>query len=323
MPLVSVVIPAYNAARWIAETLESVLAQTFQDFEVIVVDDGSTDDTAAIVARFARARYIRKQSGGPASARNVGIRAAQGEYVAFVDSDDLWSPDKLRLQIDLLRQSGVAWVYCDAYAFDDETRRTLFIFSKVRRQYSGDVLGRLFLADFIPMPTPVIRRNVLEQMGYFDERGEIQNSAEDWDLWLRIAARYPIGLVNRPLAWYRVHTQSRIQSGLPSVIYNAHLNVIELAASREPARLAPLKRRAIAMAAIRIGQMMVRRNDLAHAREMFVQAIRLAPFEWKAYAYWLGTLAGRPVTNTYVRLLHWWWRKRSADSEPDLPIRER
>lgn len=322
MPLVSVVMPAYNAAPWIAETLESVLTQTFQDFEVIVVDDGSTDDTAAVVARFARVRCIRKPNGGPASARNVGIRAAQGEYVAFLDSDDLWLPDKLRLQIDLLQESGLAWAYSDAYAFDEETRRTLFIFSRVRRQYSGDVLEQLFLADFIPMPTPIVRRKVFDQVGYFDESDAL-HYAEDWDMWLRIAAYFPIGLVKRPLAQYRVHAASGIQSTLPQALSKAHTRVIELAASREPARLAPLKNRAIARMSVRIGQMMVRRNDLAHARAMFARAFRLAPFELEAYAYWLGTLAGRPVTSAYVRTLHWLRRRRSAESEFDLPARNR
>lgn len=313
MPLVSVVIPAYNAALWIAETLESVLAQTFQDFEVIVVDDGSTDDTAAVVARFARVRCIRTPNGGQASARNVGIRAAQGEYVAFVDADDLWSPDKLWLQTDLLQQSGLAWAYSDAYAFDDTTRRTLFTFSKIRRQYSGGVLEQLFLADFIPMPTPIVNRRVFDQVGYFEESDALRY-AEDWDMWLRIAACFPIGLVSRPLAQYRVHAASEVQSTQPLILYNAHMKFIELAAAREPARLAPLKNRAIARMSIRIGQMMVRRNDLAHARAMFAQAIRLAPFELAAYAYWLGTLAGRPVTRAYIHLLHWLRRRRSCDS---------
>jgi glycosyltransferase involved in cell wall biosynthesis len=312
MPLVSVVIPAHNAEPWIAETLESILAQTFQDFEVIVIDDGSTDDTAAIVARFARVQCIHKQNGGAAFARNVGIRAAQSKYIAFVDSDDLWSPDKLSLQTALLKQTGLVWAYSDAYAFEDATRRVLFAFSKVRRQYTGNVLQQLFLSNFIPMPTVVVRRTVLEEAGCFDEGRRVQ-PAEDWDLWLRIAARYQVGAVNRPLAWYRVHRDSIIQSMKPDVIFNANLNVIELAALREPQRLARLKDQSIARLSIRIGQMCVRRNDLGAARKMFRRAIRLAPGKIDAYVYWLGTIAGHPVTDNYVRMLHWLRRKRSGD----------
>lgn len=322
MPLVSVVIPAYNAAPWIAETLQSVLAQTLHDFEIIVVDDGSTDETAAVVAKFERVRYLHKPNRGQASARNMGVHAALGEYIAFVDSDDLWSPEKLRLQMDLLRQTGLAWIYCDACAIDDVTRGVLFTFSKVRHQFDGDVLEELFLEDFIPMPTPIVKRQVFEQIGYFDE-SEALRYVEDWDMWLRISARFPIGLVRRPLAQYRVHAASGIQSIQPQTLYKAHMQVIELAASRDPARLAPLKNRAIVMMSIRIGQMLVRRNDLTRARELFAQAIRLAPGKIDAYAYWLGTIAGRRVTNSYIQMLHWLRRKRSGRlSIPKIGDRE-
>src|SRR5919201_1733113 len=102
-PTVSVVIAVYNGARWIAETLDSVLAQSFPRFEVIVVDDGSTDATPAVAASYGdRVRYLRQDNGGQPSARNAGIRAARGSYIAFVDADDLWVPTKLQMQVDFL-----------------------------------------------------------------------------------------------------------------------------------------------------------------------------------------------------------------------------
>ncbi len=309
MPQISVVIPAYNAARWIAETVESVLAQTFQDFEIIVVDDGSTDETAAAVAKFKRVKCIHQVNGGLSSARNAGIRAAMGEYIAFIDADDLWVHDKLDAQMALLKQTGLAWVYSDAYAFDSETRSFLFEFSQMRYQHEGDVLQSLLLEDFIPMPTPILKRHVFDEVGFFTEDTNL-HSAEDWDMWLRTAAKYPVGFVKRPLAMYRVHPASMIQSALPSVLYTANLNVIELAVSREPSRLANLKKRAVSRSSVRIGQLCVRRNDLHRARGMFAQAIRLSPSRVSAYAYWLGTFAGRRLTQGYVRLLHWLRRKR-------------
>ena len=308
MPQISVVIPAYNAARWIAETVESVLAQTFQDFEIIVVDDGSTDETAAAVARFKRVKCLYQVNGGLSSARNTGIRAAMGEYIAFVDADDLWLHDKLDAQMALLKQTGLAWVYSDAYAFDSETRSPLFVFSKMRNQHDGDVLQSLLLEDFIPMPTPILKRHVFDEVGFFTEDTTL-HSAEDWDMWLRTAARYPVGFVKRPLAMYRVHPTSMIQSALPAVLYNANLNVIELAVSREPSRLANLKNRAVSRSSVRIGQMCVRLNDPHGAREMFAQAIRLSPRQVATYAYWLGTFAGPRLIQGYVRLLHWLRRK--------------
>jgi glycosyltransferase involved in cell wall biosynthesis len=317
MPQISVVIPAFNAARWIAETVESVLAQTFQDFEIIVVDDGSTDETAAAVAKFKRVKCIHKVNGGLSSARNAGIRAAIGEYIAFIDADDLWVRDKLDEQMALLKQTGLAWVYSDAYAFDSVTRSFLFVFSQMRNQHEGDVLQSLLLEDFIPMPTPILKRYVFDEVGFFSEDAKL-HSAEDWDMWLRTAARYPVGFIKRSLAMYRVHPASMIQSALPSVLYSANFNVIELAVSREPSRLANLKNRAVSRSSVRIGQMCVRRKDLHRARGMFAQAIRLSPGQVSTYAYWLGTFAGRRLTQGYVRLLHRLRRKRCDGTSANI-----
>lgn len=312
MPQISVVIPAYNAARWIAETVESVLAQTFRDFEIIVVDDGSTDATSAVVAKYERVRCIHQANGGLSSARNAGIRAATGDYIAFIDADDLWQHDKLEAQIARLKQTGLAWVYSDAYAFDSETRSNLFVFSQLRQQYEGEILQSLLLEDFIPMPTPILKREVFDKVGLFAEDARL-HSAEDWDMWLRVAAQYPVALVKRLLAMYRVHRASMIQSTSAAVLYNANLNAIEFAVSREPFRLAKLKNRAVMRSSVRIGQMCVRRNDLRMARGMFAQAIQLSPLKASAYAYWLGTFAGRRFTQGYVRLIHWLRRKCCKD----------
>jgi len=313
MTTVSVVIPAYNAQAWISETLESVLTQDFDDFEVIVVDDGSTDDTAAVVANFGRVQYIHKPNGGAASARNVGIRAARGEYVAFVDADDLWLPDKLRLQVDLLKRTGLMWVYSDAYAFDGRTGRTLYTFSKLSRLYTDDVLRPLFLNDFIPSPTPVVGRSVFEQVGYFDE-SEILRKREDWDMWLRIAARYPVGLVNRPLARYQVHSASSTGGEHPLVALESQLAVIERAVAREPERLAHLKNQAIAQVCIGTGRTLARDGNLAEARMLFARAIRLVPGAAEAYLYWLSCLTGKPLLNVAIRLRHWLRYKQNLSS---------
>ncbi len=291
MPLVSVVIPAYNAARWISETLDSVLAQDYPDSEVIVVDDGSTDGTSAVVAGYPSVRCIRKPNGGQASARNVGIRNASGQYVAFVDADDLWLPAKLRLQMALLDRTGLAWAYSDAFSLDDATGRVLYTFGNLRRMYGGDVLKPLLFGDFIPSPTPVIRRSVFEAAGFFDE-SEIMRNREDWEMWLRIAARYPVGLVDQPLAYYRSHPTSSTTLEPSAIAFKSQCDVIDRAVAREPERLGPLRNQAIANVNIRIGCTLARNGDLAMARNLFERAIRLAPGTPKAYAYWLGCLIG-------------------------------
>lgn len=302
-PLVSVVITAYNASNWIGETLESVLAQDFSDFEVIVVDDGSTDDTTMVVAGFGERVYcIHKANGGQPSARNVGIQAARGEYIAFVDADDLWAKEKLRLQVKLLKGTGVAWAYCDAYTFDDKSGRRLGRFGKANRQYDGDILESLFLAQFIPSPTPIIRRAVFEHVGYFDEHMKV---AEDWNMWLKIAAHYPVGLVPMPLADYRCHSTSVIGGLDPQAILNAQLTLIEKAIAREPARLGPLKNRAIANCYMGAGQRFASKSRLKEARQMFRSAIQSSPALVAGYIYWAGCFVGGLPLRIAIKMYRW------------------
>jgi glycosyltransferase involved in cell wall biosynthesis len=303
----SVIIPAYNVAPWIGETLESVLAQDLPSLEIIVVDDGSTDDTAGVVAKFGQyVRYVRQDNAGQGAARNRGIRLAQGDYIAFVDGDDVWLPNKLRLQWDAL-QSGFNWVYSDAEAFDDKTGQVMYAFSQLGRLYGGDVLEPLLLNNFIASPTPLVKRTVLEEVGCFN----LRNRGEDFDLWLRIAARYPIALVNRPLARYRVRGSSDHHSGSPMEVHMSFQRVIELAVGREPQRLEPLRKRALANLHVRTGRVLAWNGDCTEARQMFARAIRLAPNMAESYVYWVGCLAGRRVLNSAMRFRRWLRSKRS------------
>jgi len=313
--LVSVVIPAYNGSEWIAETLESVLAQDFSDFEVIVVDDGSKDDTAAVVAGFGkRVRYYRKSNGGQGSARNLGIRAAKGEYIAFVDQDDLWMKEKLRLQVDLLIRTGKYWAYSDAITFDSKSGKNLYRLSKKNRQYEGDILGPLFLSCFIPSPTPVIHRSVFEAVGYFDESEYLRNR-EDWDMWLRIASKYHIGLISHPLAYYRAHATS-IQGGEdPLIGLLGSLEVVEKTVAQVPERLMPLKNRSIASRYIIIGHMIALTGNMKTARQMYRHAISLTPVSGKPYLYWFGCLFGKQMLQGAVQLRRWFYKLSSKKTE--------
>src|SRR5258705_11877236 len=121
MPAVSVIIPAHNAAPWLSDAVGSVLKQSYRDFEVIVVDDGSTDDSGAVIAGFGdKIRSVRQPNRGLPAARNTGIRNALGDWIGFLDADDLWLFDKLERQMSLIHQTqGLRGVYCNAYMFDD------------------------------------------------------------------------------------------------------------------------------------------------------------------------------------------------------------
>ncbi len=203
-PRVSVVVPTFNRAGALCEAVESALAQSYQDFEIIVVDDGSTDDTPRIVrerfGRDPRVRCLRRPNGGPAAARNDGIRQARGDLVAFLDSDDLWRPDKLRLQVEQLDgRPEAALSFCDALTEGGRPGAGTRFQGK---RFRGDTSMRGIVEWSFPMCTPsvVVRRTVLDAVGLFDESFACN---EDWDLWIRIAARYPLVFIDRPLLTIR------------------------------------------------------------------------------------------------------------------------
>lgn len=305
LPTVSVVIPAYNAAAWIAEAIESVRNQEFLDHEIIVVDDGSTDDTAQVVAAFhGSVHYIHKENGGQSSARNVGIKHARGRYIAFLDADDLWMPNKLSLQMAQLRTNGRMWVYCDATAFDGQSGRMLYRFGRVAPQHKGDVLALLFLQGFIPPSSPVVQRSVFDEVGYFDEH-PVMRFAEDWDMWLRIAARYPVDLVPQSLVAFRVHPTSTTGREDPLTMIQGDLRAIENAVTREPTRLRQYKRRALAYRYRNAGMILARTGRLNQARSAFATAIRLAPTRVETYVNWAACYMGGWPLKTAIQLRYW------------------
>jgi glycosyltransferase involved in cell wall biosynthesis len=289
-PTVSVIIPAYNAAPWIAETIDSVLNQTFQDFEVIVVDDGSTDGTAEIVKNYkSQVQYLYKNNGGVGSARNTGIRAARGRYIACVDADDLWLPEKLEVQTQLLQtEPSLAWVYSDGLIFENNSNQNLHLFSPSASMISGDVLRPLLLQDFIPCPTPVIRRDIFENVGFFEEDMSLQSVA-DWDMWLRISAKYPVGFIDKPLVKYRRHSTSMTSTSIIERSLKSRLTVIEGAILRDPERLGNLRQQAIANIYMTLGHLVMSRGNRLEAREMYLHSIQMNSKQLKSIIYLIAT----------------------------------
>lgn len=184
-PLVSIVIPAFNAAAWVRETLDSALAQTHPRCEIIVVDDGSTDDTATIVQSEygARVRLARQQNRGLSAARNAGLEAARGSYVQFLDADDLLFPSKIERQLEVLEQRPYyTAVYSDLEYVEDGLRRAAGL-----RQWfaSGHILRPLLRRNFIVAHAPLLRTDAVRSVGGFDTS---LSACEDYDLWLRLSA---------------------------------------------------------------------------------------------------------------------------------------
>jgi glycosyltransferase involved in cell wall biosynthesis len=208
-PAVSIVVPAYNTARYIAETLSSVLAQTFDDYEIIVINDGSPDTPAlesAIHPFRERIHYIVQDNRGLSGARNTGIAAARGEYIALLDSDDLWEPDYLDRQLEVMRgDPGLAVVYPNAVTFGDRMRSGRLFMEQFPS--SGLVtFESLVRQECNVMVSVLARREVLIAAGLFDES---LRSSEDFDLWLRVVqGGWRIGYHRHPIVRSRLRPDS-------------------------------------------------------------------------------------------------------------------
>lgn len=201
MPEVSVVIPAFNAARTLPETLASLIAQTFTDFEAVVVDDGSSDDTAASARACGdpRVRVMSVTNGGVAAARNRGIDAAAAELIAFLDADDLWEPEKLAIQVEALRSRPDAGICVTGATRIDGDSRPI---GPALFRDPHDVTEALLLESMIVgcVSSGMIRRPLLERLGGFDPRF---SQCADWDLWLRASLAAPFAVLSQPLVRYR------------------------------------------------------------------------------------------------------------------------
>jgi len=204
MPETSVVITCYNYARYLDGCLRSVLDQTYQDYEIIVVDDGSTDGTPQIMEQFSdvpNLRYIRQENRGQASAKNKGIQEAQGRFVSFLDADDLWERDKLARQVRLFDNPAVGVVYSRAHLIDqDGNPLTLHFGGQYLTPRSGRVSQWLLFDNFIWFSSSVVRKECFEKIGVFDET---LSMGIDWDLWLKISTQYEFDFVDEPLLAYR------------------------------------------------------------------------------------------------------------------------
>lgn len=203
LPLVSAVIPVYNGAAYVADAIRSVLAQTYPRVECVVVDDGSTDGTAAVVRDFGdRVRYLRQANGGVSSARNAGVAAARGEFVAFLDADDLWRPEKLERQMGLFRERPDLGL---AYSAVEVVNEGLEPIGTMAAPEGSVALRNTLLMELPIMAitmTAVLPARVVREVGGFDER---LSTSADMDFSCRVAGRYPVARVVEALALYRQH----------------------------------------------------------------------------------------------------------------------
>jgi len=210
---VSVIIPAFNAAAFLKEAIDSILQQTYKDIEIIVVDDGSTDNTRSIVESFGdRIIYIHQQNSGHAIARNTGLKRATGRYFAFLDSDDVWLPEKIKRQVKILEANADAGiVHCDIVKVDLEGNEIKKYPRKIKYFHGNMFPYILTRRGHIATSSAIFKKECIERCGYLDETVREWGS-EDREFWLRLCKHFKVEYIDKPLVKYRLRSKSLSRS---------------------------------------------------------------------------------------------------------------
>jgi len=316
MPIVSVVIPTYQYAGFVGEAIDSVLAQTYTDYELILVDDGSTDGTREVVAAAYgnQIKYIYQDNRGLAAARNTGIRASKGEYLSFIDADDVWLPNKLELEVEFLDTHPSVSMVCSNYTyFGSRGRQKKTGFEGVPLAF-GYGQKEIFFHNPISASAVLIKKLCFEKVGDFDE-SMIQ--CEDLDMWLRIAAHFEIDYINTPLSKYRFHERNMhlkpegcirgFRTMRIKWIQKIPLNKVELKT---------LRNRFHRSYPHWIGWFLGNSTP-PETRELCREYIRLYPYDPFAYVFWLLTFLPSLFTRSlisYLRKMKHSLMRKSSDN---------
>lgn len=274
MPKVSVVIPTYNRGEYISETLKSVLSQTYTDFEVVVVDDGSTDDTKRILQPFeSKIKLVEQPNSERAVARNNGIENSSGEYIAFLDSDDLWKENKLAKQVEVLdRCKQYAMCYGQSLRINDKSEQI----KSAKRQlegYSGSIFEKFLIRNFVVSATPLVRRENIDQIDGFQTK---YIPYEDWEYWARLSLTGDFYFINEPLAYYRIHPQQSVQLASAKKIEDATTLVLEdLFKLKDISE--GLKNKSLGLANLRFAYWYLIAGDIKTAKERLFKAASFYP----------------------------------------------
>lgn len=281
MSKVSVIIPTYNRVEHLKETVDSVLKQSYGDFEIIVVDDGSTDDTKKTVKEIMKCsqkiRYIYQENSGVANARNKGIVNSKGEYVAFLDDDDRWESDKLELQVREMEKDRKVGL-CSSKAYLEGAKPTS---PKILPIITGSDYIDLLKINFICLSTALIRRECLDAVGLF--RQEFSPS-EDYDIWLRISRKYKISFIDKCLATYRKHSNnSTLDLEKSYLAHNRVLNSILL--RKEDTKNRALIKKSIAYFYYMTARLCLEERAFKKTSKYFLKSVMYYP--------WVGLLMNR------------------------------
>ena len=304
---VSVVIPSYNCANYLRAALESVLAQSYRPFEIIVIDDGSTDETQELIRDYPQVIYVRQENSGPSRARNTGVRRAQGRYIAFLDADDIWTSGKLSAQMAIMEshpEVGIVFGDMQNFFADDAPQQPVFQKYKLTEEFFGhpslvmDPVAKLLRINFIATGTVLARKDILESCGLFDEQ---VHAAEDWDLWLRIALRHPIAYTASVVMLRRRHDTNTSKN--TEAMSSSALQVLEkLQCERadELARASVDINKHLEEGYTNLGYFYLRQMALGQARQALWKSFSFG-IQGRAVLYFLSTFLGRAVVGSIMR----------------------
>jgi glycosyltransferase involved in cell wall biosynthesis len=284
MTKVSVIVPAYNAMKYLPESLDSILAQTYPDFEVIIVNDGSTDNLSQWASELTdpRIKLVSQSNRGLAGARNTGLNHAQGEYIAYLDADDLWDATKLAKQVEVFEQNPqVGLVYTWVERIDQNGK---FLGKPFESNLSGNIWEQLLERNVISPSSAMIRRCCFDHVGRFDEN--LKSFIEDWDMWLRIAAIYPIKVLPELLLQYR-ECPSSASKNLQAMERSYHI-VIEKAFASASSELIVQKQKSYSCAYLHLASQSLQNNQptYATASNYLQQAVAYYPQLKFSQPYW-------------------------------------
>ena len=271
MPMITVVLPSYNSMRYIAETMETVLNQTYQDFEVLVVNDGSTDGTPNWVDQLSqrepKVRMVSQANQGLAGARCTGVINARGKYIAFIDDDDLWEPTKLEKQVNSLESNSQAGLCYTWTALADSNGKATG--RVIASNAEGNVWQQMTEMNIVCCgSTPMIRRSCFDEVGLFDHQ---ISPSDDWDMWWRIAAKYEFTVIKEPLIRYRQHPNNSSKK-CDHMLATSRI-LIERNFAQAPIELLHLRNRSYGCIYLYLGWRAIENNDYQQAQKFRNQAI--------------------------------------------------
>ena len=287
MQNVSVVLTCYNGARWISKAIKSILAQTYEDFELVIIDDGSKDNSKEIVTSHLGdewVRYIYQENRGFSAAVNRGIKESSGSLIGFIGQDDLWMPNKLELQVKYLNEhKDVDLVHSNYCSVDSEERIIEVRDVKIPNLSSKKkVVEHLFLNNFIGFETVLVKRKCFDELGFFDER---MVGFSDHDIWLRLAGNFNSGYLDLPLVKKRQHEFQLSKVRIEAVLKDEFL-MVKKAIDHYPF-LKRVERKKLAPLYYAWGTALLQKGNNKAAKQKFIKAIKCQPWKLKATAAYI------------------------------------